>query len=123
MLCQLVVTLFFFLISLPFFSVHEIPSILRCYFEIVQASHDTPRWVQCSTPRLFFVWIEMYLFVNTDFILWKLIFAFASLDAISAFLRPSLDNEGPVLKFFNLSIRLSLFPLRKILTCDPYCFD
>ena len=71
------------------------------------------------------MWLEMFFFVSTNFILEKIIFACAILDAISVLLRLSLDIKVP--KYFYLThlldfISLNLFPMIKMFICRHSIF-
>ena len=86
---------------LDFFAVHEIrnmsqkkhisigTSFLCICFEIVYASQPYVGRGSIADPKaLLLVWMEMSLFVYTNFFLWKLSFACAIPDAISLLFRP-----------------------------------
>ena len=100
-------------VSFNIFAVHEICSFLRrdqisvafsfffcnC-FEIVQALQPYIRMGLVNHSKVYLlVWMQMYLFVSTNFILWTFIFICATIDAILVLLRPSLDIKVPKLSY------------------------
>ena len=75
-------------ISFDFFAAFSVgttfllSSFFYSYIEIVQALHPYIKMGSIQHSRALLVWMEMYLFIITHFILWKLIFVCAILDAI-----------------------------------------